>query len=414
MKLFCRVISGQQVPAGLHYRINLTTGEKEAKLLEDENENHLGDKSSLSVVTGEEESKENNKTKSQSLEEALKNIPADIYEYSQEEMKEIKSKFKTYDEIKEQLKDVNLSVKTDAEIMSKLIQDYEEAAKEDSANNTKEMERILIDLEYLVHQIDNAVDFIGKNGIEKIVIPNLNKTNSGIKVKCLQLLGAMTQNNPRAQILSFERNMGEYLIRFLSTTKIESEISAGFFAFGSLLRRFPLAQKEVLTKSVFNVLFEIWTKDINLKIKVKVLNFLTDLLMESMDSIRDYRESPSEAKTEKYRQYQAVNIENSFKEFNFCGKSEVFFVTNKPLWITNTDQTERVISSLYLTSNLCKDIWSENPDLRHVILVLKNRYSARIQSGEELEDHLKDLISNIDALYNVIFKHLKEKIKDEL
>lgn len=432
------LITGMKVPAGLHYRINLETGVKEAKLLDaDDNTDYLqekkGDKfpSSLSTIKSMDDSnqtQQSNKTSSPSataaaaaanIEEALKNIPAEIYEYSKDEMDEIKSKFRTYDEIKDQLKDVNLNVRTDAEIMKKLLAEYEELIV-DLAKKQPELERILDDLEYLVHQVDNALEFLSQSGLEKVLLPNLNRTNhSTLKVKSLTLLGSALQNNPKAQLSAYEKGLAEHLIRFLSTTKVETEINGALFAFGSLVRHFPLAQRHVLSRSVINVLFGIWRREVHLKIKVKVLTFLTDLLLEGEEA-RKEAELAGELATrvvEKWRLYEAVNLEQLLKEFEFCRNVEQLVVLEKPALISNPEQTERTVSALNYATRLCRESWSVEPNLRHVLLVLKNRYGDQVKEGGDGEgvEHLREVLGEIERLHDVLFQYLKEQVaKEEL
>lgn len=434
-----------KVPSGLHYRINLETGVKEAKLLEDDDSmDYLQDKgstnkgkasssSSLSISSKSTDHSGNqsapnaplNKTapaaaaaakSAANIEEALKNIPAEIYEYSKEEMDEIKSKFRTYDEIKDQLKDVNINVRTDAEIMKKLIGKYEDMAG-DVGKKQAELERILDDLEYLVHQVDNALEFLGQQGLEKIVLPNLNHTDhSVLKVKSLTVLGSALQNNPKAKLLAYEKGVAEHLIRFLSTTRVETEINSALFAFGGLLRHFPVAQRNVLSKSVMNVLFGIWTREVHLKIKVKVLTFLTDMLLEAEEARREAELAGDLATrvAEKSRQYEAVDLQQLLKEFEYCKRAEQFVVLEKPAMISNPEQTERIISALNYSTRLCKETWSEEPQLRHVILVLKNRYSDQVQEGAENAEHLREILGDIERLYSMLFQYLKEKLREEL
>lgn len=414
---------------------------KEAKLLEDDNAEFLEKgsikgHSSLSivkqqpVVDGNATQTTTNKTSAAAvaaaaaakanIEEALKNIPAEIYQYSKDEMDEIKSKFRTYDEIKEQLKEVNLNIRTDAEIMKKLIGEYEELMLDVASalgKKQSEVERILDDLEYLVHQVDNAIEFLDQGGLEKVVLPNLNRTNnSALKVKSLTLLGSALQNNPKAQTTAYDKGLAEHLIRFLSTTKTETEINSGLFAFGSLVRHFPVAQKHVLSKSVVNVLFGIWTREVHLKIKVKVLTFLTDLLMEAEEA-RKEGELAGELATrvvEKWHQYEAVNLERLLVEFEYCANVAQFVVAEKPALISNPEQTERIVSSLNYSTRLCQETWSVAPDLRHVILVLKNRYADQVQEGVgENVEHLRDILGDIEGLYSVLFQYLKDKVQKE-
>ena len=96
----------------------MQTGLKEAKLLDDDTE---GDTKSEEIkqnplaVLPNSESQE--KHSQERLSEALKNIPSNDFNLSDEEIKEIKKKFKTYDDIKKELKDADMAIKTDGEII---------------------------------------------------------------------------------------------------------------------------------------------------------------------------------------------------------------------------------------------------------------------------------------------------------
>ncbi|GAB0093004.1 Nucleotide exchange factor Sil1 [Sergentomyia squamirostris] len=363
-----KIREGQKVPPGLHYRINLETGEKEAKIL-DENENKNHSRSSLSVVP-EDVAKEN-ASHGPSIEDALKNIPSDNFEYTPEQIKEIKTKFRTYEDIKHELKDeLNLEVKTDSEIISNLLQKYDNL-KKDSIN--PEVIKILEDLEYLAHQIDNANNFVNQGGIERIIIPNIaNQTNSIIRTKALMLVGAVMHNNPNAQISAFEKNMGDHLTRILATSKISDELSAATYAIGSLIRKFPLAQKESLTQLGLSVLLNVWTKHVDLKVKLKVLTLIADLVRESHD-MASQQNVPNENNEEKFRQYQRVQIEKLLDEYNFCQRFEQLLISVKSDLTKCTDSMEKLLLSIKLTKDMCYSVWSKSADLRHVLIVLKNR-----------------------------------------
>uniref|UniRef100_A0A6B2E540 Nucleotide exchange factor SIL1 n=1 Tax=Phlebotomus kandelakii TaxID=1109342 RepID=A0A6B2E540_9DIPT len=390
-----RIKEGQKVPPGLHYRINLETGEKEAKILEQgESESH---KSSLTVV--EDEVGRDNASERPTHEEALKNIPGDSFEYSPEEMKEIKSKFRTYEDIKHELKDqLNLDVKTDSEIITSFIKRYE-GLKKDTVN--PEVIKILEELEYLVHQIDNANNFVNQNGIEKVIVPNIaNQTNSIIRTKALQLLGAVMQNNPKAQISAFERNIGDHLTRLLATSKLGDELSAATYAIGSLIRKFPLAQKESLTKRGLSVLLDIWTKHVDLKVKIKVLILISDLVRESHD-VASQQNEPSEKHVEKFNQYQRVNIEKLLNEYEFCPRFEQLMTSSKTDLTKCTESMERVIHSMQLTKYMCFESWSRSADLRHVLLVLKNRVTWLSSTEKKDPENFEFLLELEDGFHRL-------------
>ncbi|XP_059619512.1 nucleotide exchange factor Sil1 [Phlebotomus argentipes] len=411
-----RVKEGQKVPAGLHYRINLETGEKEAKILE-QGEETENPKSSLTVI--EDEVANENDSGRPTHEEALKNIPGENFEYTPEQMKEIKSKFRTYEDIKHELKDhLNLDVKTDAEIISSFMKKYD-GLKKNTVN--PEVIKILDELEYLVHQIDNANNFVDQNGIEKIIIPNIvNQTNSIIRTKALLLLGAVMHNNPKAQISAFERNIIEYLTRLLATSKLGDELSAGTFAIGSLIRKFPLAQKESLTKRGLSVLLDIWTKHIELKVKLKVLILIADLVRESHD-VASQQNEPDEKDEEKFRQYQRVGIEKLLDEYEFCPRFEQLMTSSKADLSKCTESMEKVIHSMQLTKDMCFESWSQSGDLRHVILVLKNQVTWLLSAEKDPEkfEFLIELEDGFHRLHQELYvredyEESDTKRKDEL
>lgn len=74
-----------------------------------------------------------------------------------------KSKFKSLGQIKNDLNELNLTIKSDMEIMNGLFVKFNEQFKiyEESS---KSVENTLKDLEYLLHQVDTAEVFVKNNG----------------------------------------------------------------------------------------------------------------------------------------------------------------------------------------------------------------------------------------------------------
>ena len=134
---------GQRVPGGLHVRMNLETGKKEAKILTPETD-----------------------TSQEALKAALKNIKAD--DVTEETAQTEPDKFRSMAELKEALGDVQLNVETDVELITKLVSQFR-VIRDDDDRVT-----ILEDLEYYVHQYDNALLFADLGGVKDIVTPSLN------------------------------------------------------------------------------------------------------------------------------------------------------------------------------------------------------------------------------------------------
>jgi len=72
-------------------------------------------------------------------------------------------KFRSYEELKDHLKDLNMTIKSDMDIMDELSKKFQEQLKlyEDSDKN---LQNILTDLEYLLHQVDTAEVFVKNKG----------------------------------------------------------------------------------------------------------------------------------------------------------------------------------------------------------------------------------------------------------
>jgi Mg2+ and Co2+ transporter CorA len=66
------------------------------------------------------------------------------------QIREMKNKFRSIEELKKELADLELNVKTDREILTQLLQKYRDPAlPPDSRSN------LLTDLEYYVHQVSS-------------------------------------------------------------------------------------------------------------------------------------------------------------------------------------------------------------------------------------------------------------------
>lgn len=154
--------TGQQIPPGLHIEMNLETGEKRAKLLEPVEDNTNNKIKSLAIT---------NVNTSDGIVSDPCNMISRLIIFNfivilQEEKKAqpVNShEFKSYETLKDDLKQLNLVIKSDIEVMNDLSIKFTEQMKtfEDSESNLK---NILIDLEYLLHQVDTAEVFVNNKG----------------------------------------------------------------------------------------------------------------------------------------------------------------------------------------------------------------------------------------------------------
>ncbi len=216
------LLQGQGIPPGLHVRIDMQTGKKEAKLL-DESEQPTQSSALISTVV-EDEEKATTELNHAELKEKLKKIQND----AKESVKSSES-FRTYEEIKEEMKKIEQSIKTEYEIVKELVASYMKLDDDSGRQN------ILNDLEFYVHQYDNAQDFVKMGGFKDVVLPALNSTNKDLRSSAAFLLGIVIdfqslkhsfiftwilgsacQSNPKAQIAAIEIGSLPHLIRLVS------------------------------------------------------------------------------------------------------------------------------------------------------------------------------------------------------
>ena len=138
---------------------------------------------SLSTIPSEMQSSEENtgnevKIDHSELKLALKKIKNDSPEATGS-----KKILRSYEEMKKEMKELEQNIKTEYEVVKDLMSEFFNA-KEDLVKTN-----ILLDLEFYVHQYDNALDFVNMNGFTKMVLPALNSTESGLRSAAAFLMG---------------------------------------------------------------------------------------------------------------------------------------------------------------------------------------------------------------------------------
>ena len=98
-----------------------------------------------------------------------------------------KNKYRSMEEIKREFQGANIWMKKDIEIMQELV------AKLNKSESTKtEILEALEELEYLVHQIDNARDLDLIGGLA-LVVDMLNQTDDEIQSQAAYVIGSAAQ-----------------------------------------------------------------------------------------------------------------------------------------------------------------------------------------------------------------------------
>jgi len=207
----------------------MQNGLKEAKLL-DESERGTA----LQSQPGDQKDQDDN-------EPLALDYKPDIIE---ESLRRVKEQKKSYAELRKAYKEFQKNFRTDGELIVQLIDQYRNFSKTPLESEMRSKLDCLENLEYLLHQIDNALMFIDNGGLDDVLLPIVvNDTNTSLRVSAMRVLGSLASNNPKAQIKVFEKNFGSHLAQILTSSGNAAEVSAALHAFGALLRKFPLAQQ---------------------------------------------------------------------------------------------------------------------------------------------------------------------------
>uniref|UniRef100_H2YXH2 Nucleotide exchange factor SIL1 n=1 Tax=Ciona savignyi TaxID=51511 RepID=H2YXH2_CIOSA len=176
------------------------------------------------------------------LKRALKNIKA---ESTTTDQGAVKGKFKSMDEIRSALGDLEVKQESDVQVMLRLlgvIRGYEGSPEVVGSQGHLELVTALQDIEYYIHQIDNANDFVKLGGFPD-VIKLLNHSMSEVREESIHLIGSAAQSNPPVQVELMGLNVMPMLLRQLSdpgeTPGVRKKC---LFALSSMIRHFPLAQ----------------------------------------------------------------------------------------------------------------------------------------------------------------------------
>jgi len=394
------ILNGQAIPAGLHVRLNLETGKKEAKLMVEE---------SVGEVHG---------IKHEALKEALKNIKSDFKIGKEGEFDP--AQFRSMNQLKSELEEVNLAVESDVQVMMKLFIQFQETHVD------SEKADIIENLEYYVHQYDNALDFIQLEGFKLLVIPSLNSTNSNLRKQACFLMGGAAQSNPQFQIAALEAGFVDLFLR-LTSLDPEPEVSTkAFFALSSLLRNFPEAQNTFLRQGGLGVLTKIFEQENKSyeKLKIKILTLIHDLLVER-DTSELSEDSVSKARK---KQYDLINFEAQVQESGWCQVLNEMLVLPKsdrqarrddilstvsedfPLRAEH-DSIEKILGAMVRMVPACKTELSSITELRSKLSLLGSQYSLlsdKERAEQDGDTFFSSILEMIKTLSTSIYAQRNE------
>ncbi|XP_014745103.1 PREDICTED: nucleotide exchange factor SIL1 [Sturnus vulgaris] len=379
--------AGQAVPAGSHVRLNLQTGEREAKLPDTENgqsgtrEERRRGRRRLGKVDVDA-----NSFTSEELKKALAKMKASEKAERKAREEEVRKKFRPIEQLKEEFEKLNMKIETDYEIMVKLISKFNS-----SASTLDEKVAALYDLEYYVHQVDNAKDFLSLGGLQ-LVIEGLNNSEASLKEHAAFVLGAALSSNPKVQIEAIEGGALQKLLVILATEQPLAVRKKALFALSSMLRHFPYAQQQFLKLGGLQVLRSLFRHQGMELLRVRVVTLLYDLIMEKM-LLEDSQHG--EQMEEKMQQYQQVRLVPAVVEQGWCA-----LVPNL-LAMPEHDTREKVLKLVGVLVAFCREHYRGDSALGTALSLLRSEYeelAAQEQREGDKDGYFRELLGSVNTI----------------
>eukprot|EP00088_Acartia_fossae_P071791 TRINITY_DN9944_c0_g1_i3.p1 TRINITY_DN9944_c0_g1~~TRINITY_DN9944_c0_g1_i3.p1 ORF type:complete len:448 (-),score=78.71 TRINITY_DN9944_c0_g1_i3:217-1560(-) len=373
---------GQGIPRGLHVRINMETGKREAKLYQDESKDST-----------------KNRYDPEELKQALKNINDERKADSQQDS----NRFRSIHELKSEFEEVNTKVETEFEIVDRLVLAFEQLKQEES--ETEAMVNILVNLEYYLHKYDNAIDFLTIKGIDRVLRPSLNASQiPELQQNAAFIIGSAAQSNPKVQIAFLEAGFVQSLMWKLDSPISVDVRSKCLYALAAILRNFPEAQNVFFSSGGLEVFSRVFkenpTENLN-KIKIKMLTLVQDLLDE-----RDNLDESLPSAAERKIQYDKTDLQDLMKKSGWCqvykcpdllGES-----TQDPL---DHDRIEKVVTAMVRIKEICAQDFLQDLELQTTLKNLHSHYTTLMQEekytdGDEgdTDAFFSNLVTSLEAV----------------
>ncbi|XP_054453638.1 nucleotide exchange factor SIL1 [Anoplopoma fimbria] len=376
---------GQAVPAGSHVRLNLQTGQREVKLGEEQ----------LKYWTQEhKETEEHQSTISPvELKRAMKKMKEDLNPVSKDthQQDSVASKYRPLEELRRDMAQLDLLVETDVQIMKRLLDQFNS-----SKCTTEQKLSLLLELEYLVHQVDNAQTLSSMGGLQ-LILEGLNSTDFRLQESSAFVLGSAVSSNPEVQVKAVECGALQTLLTILATAQPIRVKKKVLFALASLLRNFPYAQRHFLSHGGLQVLSELFRADGGGVLRTRIVTMLYDMISEKelisqagLDLVLDASHE------ERVRQYSEVSLQGELLEKGWCN------LVPQLLESTEHDYREKALRALLAMAPMCLDQYRSHSSLLGSLLSLRDQYQEMVQSemivGEE-NGYYAEIVELINALH---------------
>uniref|UniRef100_A0A665VHD1 Nucleotide exchange factor SIL1 n=1 Tax=Echeneis naucrates TaxID=173247 RepID=A0A665VHD1_ECHNA len=372
---------GQTVPVGSYARLNLQTGQREVRLGEEQ----------LKYWTQEHREEAESFFSPAELKEAMKKIKEDMKHLSKDTgQQDVLSSRHRLEELKREMDQMDLLVETDVQIMRRLLEQFNS-----SNTNAEQRLNILLELEYMVHQVDNAQTLCSMGGLQ-LVLAGLNSSDVRLQENSAFVLGAALSSNPVVQVKALEVGTLHTLLTVLATAQPLKVKKKVLFAVASLLRHFPYAQQNFLSHGGLQVLSELFRADGAGVLRIRIVTMLYDMISEKeLISQTGFDQVLDASYKERVRQYSKVSLDGDLMETGWCS------LVPQLLESTEHDYREKALQALLAMASMCLDQYRSDSSLQDSLLSLRDQYKDLFQSemiqGEE-RDYYREIAKLIDAL----------------
>ncbi|XP_067313505.1 nucleotide exchange factor SIL1 [Pseudorasbora parva] len=377
---------GHAVPAGSHVRLNLQTGHREVKMGEEEGLKYWrdGNGQGMANVPGPSFTAEQ-------LKEALKNFKEgmdDPVDTKQDDA--VRAQFRPIEELKKDMEALNMLVETDVQVMTKILNLFN-----NTNSTTDEKVKALLDLEYLVHQVDNAQNLVSMGGMQ-LVVNALNSTDIRLQESAAFVLGSAVSSNPSVQVEAVEGGALQKLLTLLATQRPMAVKKKALFALASLLRHFPFAQSHFLKLGGVQMLSELFQTPGAEALRVRIITVLYDMITEKelisqvgMDLI------PDSSHQERLRQYAEVSLLPVLVEQGWCKLVPELLASPEHDW------REKALRTLLAMMAQCHTQYKQNPSLTVFLSDLQKQYQELVLTeqdvGEE-DGYFGEILALVDSM----------------
>lgn len=374
---------GQAVPAGSHVRLNIQTGQREVRMGEEQ----------LKYWTQQHSENEDNQPfiDPDELKKAMKKIKEDLNQLHKDpnQQESVTSRFRPLEELKKDMAQLDLLVETDVQILRRMLDQF------NSTRSTEEKLSILHELEYMVHQVDNAQTLCSMGGLV-FILDSLNSTDSRLQESSAFVLGSALASNPSVQVKAVESGALQTLLTILATTQHFSVQKKVLFAVASLLRNFPFAQHHFLSRGGLQVLSEVFLGDQNGSLRTRIVTLLHDMISEKELISKSGPDTTLDSShEERLRQYSRLSWDRELVEKNWCS------LVPQLLQSSEHDFREKALRALLAMAPVCLGQYRTDTSLISSLITLKDHYNEILHKermlGEET-GYFGEIVELIDNL----------------